>query len=123
MFPKTVKSAARVAAVTAVLGVAVAAVGGVGVANANANATSYLAPEEVYLTALDAEGIPYSSAYYAVATAYAVCGDFESGYGFYEIGLDFLSGSSSSYSPYEAGFIIADAVTVYCPQYTYALPA
>ncbi|TQC41699.1 DUF732 domain-containing protein [Rhodococcus sp. WS4] len=116
MFPKTVKSAARVAAVTAVLGVA--AVGGVGVANA----TSHLAPEEVYLTALDQEGIPYSSAYYAVATAYAVCGDFESGYDFYDIGLDFLS-ESSYYSAYEAGYLIADAVTVYCPQYTYALPA
>jgi len=117
MFPKTVKSvksAARVATVTAVLGVA--AVGGVGVANA----TSY-APEEVYLTALDEEGIPYDSAYYAVALGYAVCGDFESGYDFYDIGLDFLS--ESSYSPYEAGFIITDAVTVYCPQYTYALPA
>ncbi|MGV9870475.1 DUF732 domain-containing protein [Rhodococcus koreensis] len=115
MFPKTVKSAARVAAVTAVL--AAAAVGGVGVANA----TSHLAPEEVYLTALDNEGIPYSSAYYAVATAYAVCGDFESGYDFYDIGLDFLT--ESSYSAYEAGYLIADAVTVYCPQYTYALPA
>ncbi|WAM19224.1 DUF732 domain-containing protein [Rhodococcus sp. JS3073] len=115
MFPKTVKSAARVAAVTAVLGVA--AVGGLGVANA----TSHRAPEEVYLTALDQEGIPYGSAYYMVAAAYAVCGDFESGYGFYDIGLDVLS-ESSSYSPYQVGFIIADAVTVYCPQYTYALP-
>jgi hypothetical protein len=57
-----------------------------------------------------------------VGTAYAVCGDFESGHGFYEIGLDFLS-ESSSYSPYQAGYLIADAVTVYCPQYTYALPA
>ncbi|GAF45483.1 DUF732 domain-containing protein [Rhodococcus wratislaviensis] len=116
MFPKSVKSAARVAAVTAVLGVA--AVGGVGVANA----TSHLAPEEVYLTALDEEGIAYNSAYYAVATAYAVCGDFEGGYGFYEIGLDFLS-ESAYYSPYQVGYLIADAVTVYCPQYTYALPA
>ncbi|TQC40077.1 DUF732 domain-containing protein [Rhodococcus sp. WS4] len=118
MFTKFVKSANRVAAVTVVTAVlGVATVGGVGVASA----TSYLTPEEAYLTALDEEGIPYSSAYYAVAAAYAVCGDFESGYHFYEIGLDGLL--NSSFSAYEFGYIIGSAVSVYCPQFTYAIPA
>jgi Protein of unknown function (DUF732) len=119
MFTKFVKSAARVTAVTAVTAaLGFATMSGVGIANA----TSYLAPEEAYLTVLDGEGIPYSSAYYAVAAAYAVCGDFESGYDFYEIGLDILS-ESSYYSAYEVGYIIGDAVSVYCPQYSYEIPA
>ncbi|ABG92334.1 MULTISPECIES: DUF732 domain-containing protein [Rhodococcus] len=117
MFTSLKKSAVGAAAVAAVLGAA--ALGAVG----TANATSYLSPEETYLTALDAEGISYGSSYYAVGFGYEICGDFESGYGFFEMTEAYLNKSDYYYTPYEVGFFIGDAVGAFCPQYAYEIPA
>ncbi|MDG4665969.1 DUF732 domain-containing protein [Mycobacterium sp. 236(2023)] len=90
-----------------------AAVAAAGLATALAAPALAQDANEIFISALDSEGIPYSSADNAIQLAGAVCEYAAAGQDKTQIALEIMG--PAGWSPEQSGFFVGAATQSYCP--------
>lgn len=81
-------------------------------------ATSTRERDAAYVAALDTAGVPLGSAPAAAAAGRDVCARLDDGESVVVITAGVMTASPGMLTPYEAGFVVGEAVRVYCPDFT-----
>lgn len=108
-----IKSLARTAAVTAVVGAAL--FGSVGLAGAE----TYTTTDEAYLTKLAEGDIQVTDESKAIILAYAICSEFDSGSDIYDVAGEL---ADTDLTDHQKGFLIGAAIVNYCPGHIDQIP-
>jgi hypothetical protein len=83
-------------------------------------ASADTAQDTEFLSALDKQGIAYTSPEKATKLAHAICGEFDRGTTLNEVTTKLLE--PGKLSAYNAGYIIGASVGIYCPEHINKLP-
>ncbi|WP_182349505.1 DUF732 domain-containing protein [Tomitella gaofuii] len=73
--------------------------------------------DDVFLDYLDGQGIYYSTPKAAVEMGHLICGAFDDGATFRQVGITLLS-ADTGYTPEQLGQWIGASVGAYCPQFS-----